>query len=124
MSVSIASLVANQACASASHVRVSSRARCVGSILRHRSFATHAAASIHHQSAAKTDVLVVGGGPVGLLIAYQLRRFKCSTIIVEKEDKPNLPIYGRYSLPHNRLAVDTDELEHEAETSFLSLYSF
>lgn len=46
-------------------------------------------------SIEKTDVLVVGGGPVGCLVSLQLNRFKCSTVTVEKEDKPSIPIYGR-----------------------------
>ena len=41
------------------------------------------------------DVLVVGGGPIGLLTAAQLRRFGHSVIVIERDDKPSLPIYGR-----------------------------
>ena len=42
-----------------------------------------------------TDALVVGGGPIGLLIAAQLVRFGCSATVIERDDKPSMPIYGR-----------------------------
>lgn len=42
-----------------------------------------------------TDALVVGGGPIGLLIAAQLVRFGCTAIVIERDDKPSMPIYGR-----------------------------
>ncbi|THU93620.1 FAD/NAD(P)-binding domain-containing protein [Dendrothele bispora CBS 962.96] len=41
------------------------------------------------------DVLVVGGGPVGSLIAYQLARFGCKPLLVEQDDKNMMPCYGR-----------------------------
>lgn len=40
------------------------------------------------------DVTIIGGGPVGLLLAYQLTRFELSVCLVEKQDK-NTP-EGRY----------------------------
>lgn len=40
------------------------------------------------------DVTIIGGGPVGLLLAYQLTRFGLSVCLVEKLDK-NTP-EGRY----------------------------
>ncbi|KAI2930132.1 hypothetical protein CBS147321_10617 [Aspergillus niger] len=40
------------------------------------------------------DVTIIGGGPVGLLLAYQLSRFELSVCVVEKQDK-NSP-EGRY----------------------------
>lgn len=43
----------------------------------------------------RVDTLVVGAGPIGLLLANQLLRFKTSVIQIEKEDKDNAPIYGR-----------------------------
>lgn len=40
------------------------------------------------------DVIIIGGGPVGLLLAYQLTRFELSVCIVEKQDKDTPE--GRY----------------------------
>ncbi|KAF8919273.1 FAD binding domain-containing protein [Mucidula mucida] len=41
------------------------------------------------------EVVIVGGGPVGSLIAYQLARFGCQPYLIEQEDKRELPCYGR-----------------------------
>lgn len=43
----------------------------------------------------QVDALIVGGGPIGLLVAVQLRKFSCSALVVERDDKPSMPIYGR-----------------------------
>ncbi|KAM0749233.1 hypothetical protein T439DRAFT_326968 [Meredithblackwellia eburnea MCA 4105] len=43
----------------------------------------------------KADVLIVGGGPVGSLIGYQLLRNGCKPFIIDQDDKKNAPIYGR-----------------------------
>ncbi|GKZ26248.1 hypothetical protein AbraIFM66951_004436 [Aspergillus brasiliensis] len=40
------------------------------------------------------DVTIIGGGPVGLLLAYQLTRFELSVCIMEKQDKSTQE--GRY----------------------------
>jgi 2-polyprenyl-6-methoxyphenol hydroxylase and related FAD-dependent oxidoreductases len=40
------------------------------------------------------DVLVVGGGPTGLLTAYQLAQAGCSIHIVD-ESKFTITLYGR-----------------------------
>ncbi|KAJ4417740.1 hypothetical protein N0V82_006014 [Gnomoniopsis sp. IMI 355080] len=47
---------------------------------------------------SKVDVLIVGGGPVGLLIAYQLLRFSAGNLaihIVEKHPKSQQDVFGR-----------------------------
>ncbi|KAK4055564.1 hypothetical protein OIV83_000110 [Microbotryomycetes sp. JL201] len=41
------------------------------------------------------DVLCVGAGPVGLLVAFQLSRFGCRPLVVEQLDKRDLGYYGR-----------------------------
>nr|XP_031863777.1 uncharacterized protein CI109_001029 [Kwoniella shandongensis]KAA5530849.1 hypothetical protein CI109_001029 [Kwoniella shandongensis] len=41
------------------------------------------------------DVLIVGGGPIGLLTGLQLARFGCKPLVIEKEDKASAPVYGR-----------------------------
>lgn len=46
-------------------------------------------------TSANYDVLVVGGGPVGLLLAYQLARSNVSVCVIEKEDKQGENRYGR-----------------------------
>ena len=58
-----------------------------------------------------TDALVIGGGPIGLLVAAQLLRFKCSAILVERDDKPNMPIYGRATTLWCRTLELLDQLD-------------
>jgi phenol 2-monooxygenase len=41
------------------------------------------------------DVVIVGGGPVGLLLAYQLRRFGVSICVLEQHRKETQDAYGR-----------------------------
>ncbi|KAK7022834.1 hypothetical protein VNI00_016915 [Paramarasmius palmivorus] len=41
------------------------------------------------------DVVIVGAGPVGVLLAYQFARFGCRPFIIEQEDKTLLDPYGR-----------------------------
>ncbi|KAF8207087.1 FAD binding domain-containing protein [Mycena galopus ATCC 62051] len=48
-------------------------------------------------SCPRTDVVIVGGGPVGSLIAYQLARFGCQPYLIEQDDKETMPCYGRAS---------------------------
>lgn len=45
----------------------------------------------------EVDVLIVGAGPVGLLLAYQLTRMGISVHIIDKRDKadPRFPMFGR-----------------------------
>ncbi|KAL4786405.1 FAD binding domain-containing protein [Aspergillus varians] len=44
---------------------------------------------------AEFDVVIVGGGPVGLLLAYQLRRFGVSVCVLEQHKKETQDAYGR-----------------------------
>ena len=46
-------------------------------------------------TANKYDVIIIGGGPVGLLLAYQLTRLNIPTLIIEQHDKTQQDTYGR-----------------------------
>ncbi|GLI73921.1 hypothetical protein PoHVEF18_002153 [Penicillium ochrochloron] len=59
----------------------------------------------------KTDVLIVGGGPVGLLIAYGLARQGVNSIVVEKHDKEQQAMYGRATTLFPRTLEMLDQLE-------------
>ncbi|KAL4797127.1 FAD binding domain-containing protein [Aspergillus venezuelensis] len=41
------------------------------------------------------DVVIIGGGPVGLLLAYQLKRFGVSVCVLEQHKKETQDAYGR-----------------------------
>ncbi|ESK88511.1 pentachlorophenol 4-monooxygenase [Moniliophthora roreri MCA 2997] len=41
------------------------------------------------------DVVIIGAGPVGALIAYQLARYGCRPLLIEQEDKTLSNPYGR-----------------------------
>jgi phenol 2-monooxygenase len=41
------------------------------------------------------DVVIVGGGPVGLLLAYQLKKFGISVCALEQHKKETQDAYGR-----------------------------
>lgn len=56
------------------------------------------------------DVLIVGGGPVGLLTAYQLAQAGCSVHIVDKESKFTITQYGRANALYSRSAEFLDQL--------------
>ncbi|RFU35572.1 hypothetical protein B7463_g831, partial [Scytalidium lignicola] len=56
------------------------------------------------------DVLIVGGGPVGLLTAYQLARLGVSVHIVDKEPKLSLGNYGRANAIYPRSTELLDQL--------------
>lgn len=44
---------------------------------------------------SNVDVVIVGGGPVGCLIAAQLARFGIKPYVLEQDDKTVMPCYGR-----------------------------
>ncbi|OJD30022.1 pentachlorophenol 4-monooxygenase [Diplodia corticola] len=61
--------------------------------------------SIHH-----VDVLIVGGGPVGLITAYQLARTLPSIMIIEKHAKSAQDQYGRAITLFPRTSEMLDQL--------------
>lgn len=56
------------------------------------------------------DVVVVGGGPVGLLMAYQLRRFGVSTCVLEQHEETQ-DAYGRAIALFPRTTEQLDQLD-------------
>ncbi|CAK5272934.1 unnamed protein product [Mycena citricolor] len=62
-------------------------------------------------ASAKADVVIVGGGPVGLLIAYQLARFGCQPYVMEQDDKKTMPCYGRATTLWPRTIELLDQLD-------------
>lgn len=59
---------------------------------------------------SSADVLVVGGGPVGLLIAYQLARAGCSVHVIDKDNKLSDKNSGRANAIYSRTAEFLDQL--------------
>ncbi|KAK5119752.1 hypothetical protein LTR85_007328 [Meristemomyces frigidus] len=61
----------------------------------------------------EVDVLIVGAGPVGLVLAYQLTRLNLSVHIIDAVDKshPDFPMYGRACTLHSRTLEMLDQLE-------------
>ncbi|KAJ5916500.1 hypothetical protein N7504_000515 [Penicillium tannophilum] len=59
----------------------------------------------------QTDVLIIGGGPVGLLIGYSLARQGVKTTVVEQHDKVQKPMYGRACTLHPRTLEMLDQLD-------------
>ncbi|KAJ6021068.1 hypothetical protein N7540_006572 [Penicillium herquei] len=57
------------------------------------------------------DVVVVGGGPVGLLLAYQLKRFGTSVCVLEQHDKQSQDAYGRAIALFPRTLEMLDQLD-------------
>ncbi|KAI1624554.1 2,4-dichlorophenol 6-monooxygenase [Exophiala viscosa] len=59
---------------------------------------------------SSVDVLVIGAGPVGLLIAYQVLRAGCSVYVIDKDDKYAGAQYGRANAIYARSAELLDQL--------------
>ena len=59
----------------------------------------------------EVDVFVCGGGPVGLLVSYQLARLGLSTYVVEQFDKTQQAMYGRASTLYPRTIEMLDQLD-------------
>ncbi|KAF9269564.1 hypothetical protein L218DRAFT_993591 [Marasmius fiardii PR-910] len=59
----------------------------------------------------KVDVAIVGGGPVGSLLAYQIARFGCKPYLIEQEDKTRSAPYGRACTIWPRSIELLDQLE-------------
>lgn len=60
---------------------------------------------------ATFDVVIVGGGPVGLLMAYQMQRFGVSACVVEQHDKTTQDAYGRAIALFPRTTEQLDQLD-------------
>lgn len=60
---------------------------------------------------AECDVAIVGGGPVGLLLAYQLKRFGVSAVVFEKHVKETQDAYGRAVALFPRTMEQLDQLD-------------
>jgi len=57
------------------------------------------------------DVLICGGGPVGLLLAYQLARLGIKTYTLEEHDKSTQGMYGRACVLYPRTLEMLDQLD-------------
>ena len=59
----------------------------------------------------EVDVLICGGGPVGLLTAYCLARYGVSTYVVEQHDRAKQALYGRAVMIAPRTLEMLDQLD-------------
>lgn len=57
------------------------------------------------------DVVVVGGGPVGLLLAYQLKKFGVTVCVLEQHEKETQDAYGRAIALFPRTSEQLDQLD-------------
>ncbi|KAJ7650743.1 FAD binding domain-containing protein [Roridomyces roridus] len=70
-----------------------------------------ASTTMAHSDALQVDAVIVGAGPVGTLIAYQLARFGCTPYLMEQENKATLPHYGRATTMWPRTIELLDQLD-------------
>ena len=59
----------------------------------------------------EVDVLICGGGPVGLLTAYCLARYGISTCIIEQNERAKQTMYGRAAMIAPRTLEMLDQLD-------------
>ena len=59
----------------------------------------------------QVDVLICGGGPVGLLTSYCLERYGISTFLVEQHDRAKQTMYGRAAMIAPRSLEMFDQLD-------------
>ncbi|KAJ7638119.1 FAD binding domain-containing protein [Mycena rosella] len=59
----------------------------------------------------KADAVIIGGGPVGSLIAYQLARFGCKPYLMEQDDKKAMLCYGRATTMWPRTIEMLDQID-------------
>ncbi|KAF7533285.1 hypothetical protein G7054_g7217 [Neopestalotiopsis clavispora] len=57
------------------------------------------------------DVVIVGGGPVGLLLAYQLKKFGVTVCVLEQHEKETQDAYGRAIALFPRTSEQLDQLD-------------
>ncbi|KAJ5454116.1 2-4-dichlorophenol 6-monooxygenase [Penicillium daleae] len=62
-------------------------------------------------TATEYDVVIVGGGPVGLLVAYQMARFGVSVCVLEKQDTRTQESFGRAIALFPRTLEQLDQLD-------------
>lgn len=79
--------------------------------------------------AKQVDVLIIGAGPVGLVLAYQLTRLNLSALIIDGADKsnPSFPMYGRACTLWPRTLEILDQMDlfdDLAQIGFVARQSF
>ncbi|KAJ7086172.1 FAD binding domain-containing protein [Mycena belliarum] len=62
-------------------------------------------------STPRADAVIIGGGPIGSLIAYQLARFGCKPYLMEQDDKRRMPCYGRATTMWPRTIEMLDQVD-------------
>jgi phenol 2-monooxygenase len=67
--------------------------------------------NIANAGTAEYDVVIVGGGPVGLLLAYQLGRFGVTACVLEQHEKQTQDAYGRAIAMFPRTSEQLDQLD-------------